>query len=216
MSFILKEAKGKKFTIRFKLLVLIISVILVYIFHKTLLESLGSFLISQEYQSNSADVILLEEENLLKSSIEKCNSLYYEKNCKEVWIIRLPYKQNFIPEDKFAKILKEVLDSNGYKFNYKYYCFHLEHPYTYNKSNIIADSLKKYGYRKVIILTDAFHSKRTFKVYKKILIPDGFQVFCEVYYPEYNASNWWYSSDGFKNVISEYLKLIYYWMRGYL
>lgn len=216
MEFIFKEAKGKKITIRFKLFILIIIIILIYIFHENILVSVGNFLTVQEYHTNSADVILLEEESLLKSSIEKCNSLYYEKNCKEVWIIRLPFKQDLIPEEKFGDILKEVLDSCGYRFNFRLFYFYLEHPYTLNKTNIVADSLKKYGYKKVLVLTNAFHSKRTYNVYKKILIPEGFHVFCSTYYPDYNSFNWWKSSNGFRGVISEYLKLIYYWIKGYM
>lgn len=216
MGFVFKEAKGKKFTIRFKLFVLIITAILIYLFHKILLTSFANFLIAQEYLINNADVILLEEDNLIKVSIDKCYSLYNEKNCKEVWIIRLPHKQNIIPEEKFGSILKEVFDSLGYKLKYRFFYFHIEHPYTLNKSSIIADSLKKYGYSKVILLTDAFHSKRSYNVYKKILTPEGIQVYCATYYPDYNQTNWWLFADGFRNVISEYLKLIYYWVKGYM
>jgi len=216
LGFILKEAKGKKFTIRFKLFTLIIIILLVYIFHRQILEGLGSFLIEQEYQIKNADVILFEEENLLKNSVEKCNLLYQENNCKEVWIIRLPMKQNIIPEEKINKLLKEILDSLGYKFNYRYFFFNLEHPYTYNKSSVIVDSLKKYGYNKVLILTNAFHSKRTLSVYRKLLLPYGINVFCSVYYTDYNSSDWWNSAEGVRNIVSEYLKLVYYWLKGYL
>ncbi|MCX7832607.1 MAG: hypothetical protein N2490_00130 [Ignavibacteria bacterium] len=216
MGFIFKEAKGKKFTIRFKLVVLIVLIILVYIFQKPILTSIANFLIIQELQTNTADVILMEEDNLIKPCIEKCNSLYSEKSCKEVWIIRLPSKQNIIPEEKLGKVLKETLDSLGYKFNYRFFYYHIEHPYTFTKSNIISDSLKKYGYSKVILLTEAFHSKRSFNAYKKILIPQGIQIYCSVYYTDYNTTNWWNYADGFRNVISEYMKLIYYWIKGYI
>lgn len=216
MGFVLKEAKGKKITIRFKLFVLIIMVLLIYAFHQYILESIGSYLIVQDYQTNYADVILLEEENSLQKSIELCNSLYYEKGCKEVWMIRLPYKKNIISEERFEKTIREALDSAGYKFKFRFFPFYIDHPYTLNKSLFIADSLKKYSYKKVLILTEAFHSRRTYNVYKKILCPEGIEVFCSVYFGEKTASDWWYSANGFRNVTTEYMKLIFYWIKGYI
>ena len=216
MSFFTKVVTRRKFTFRFKIFLLLFVLILLWIFRIEILESVGYFLVAQAYPTKTADIILLEEEFDNKQAIEKCNNLYRETGAKEVWIVRLPDSTSFITEKQLEKSFRENLDTLSYKFKFNFFSYSTEHPYTYNKSMAVLDSIKKNGYRKVILLTEGFHSKRSYKVYKKIFAPEGIDLYCETYFTIVNPTNWWQDSNGFRRVTSEYLKYIYYVVKRYI
>ena len=216
MSFFTKEVTHKKFTIRFKLAVLFILLLSFWIFHSFILEGAGNFLVAQPYPSKNVDVILLEEDYNNKQAINFCNTLFKETYAKEIWVVVLPDSMQLFTKEQLEKTFKESLDTMAYNFPFKFFMYRTEHPYTLNKSNAVLDSLRSKGYKKVMLLTEGFHSKRSFKVYKKIFAPQGIDVYCTTYFTEANPENWWTFSDGFRRVVSEYLKYFYYLVKGYI
>ena len=216
MNFFLKEVTHKKFTFRFKLAVLLFVVLIFWIFRIYIFEGIGYFLVAQAYPSKSVDVILLEEEFNNKQAISECNSLFRETGAKEVWIVRLPDSTQLFTEHLIERSFKERLDTLYYNFPFKFFVYNTEHPYTFNKSIAVLDSLKVKGYKKVLLVTEGFHSKRSFKVYKKLFAPAGIDVYCNTYFTESTPENWWKDSNGFRRVVSEYLKYFYYLVKGYI
>jgi hypothetical protein len=216
MSFFTKEVTHKKFTVRFKIVLLILVVLLFWIFHSFILEGTGNFLVAQAYPAKNADVILLEEEYNNKQAINMCNNLYKETGAKEVWIVVLPDSTQLFTEKQLEKTFKESMDTLSYNFAFKFFTYSTEHPYTLHKSAAVLDSLKAKGFKKVVLLTEGFHSKRSFKVYKKLFAPQGIDVYCTTYFTESTPENWWKDSNGFRRVVSEYLKYIYYLVKGYI
>ena len=216
MGFFTKKVTRTKLTIKFKLLILLIVAIFLFIYYKPILDSIGYFLVARTELPATADVVLFEEEVIFRDGIFECYNLYKTKNVKDVWIIRLPDTAVIIPEYRIEKVMRESLDSVGVVFPFKFFPYETEHPYTLNKSKMVADSLKKYGYKDVILLTDGFHSRRSYEVYKKIFKDQGINLYVTTYFGEIKPDGWWTKSNGFRRVVTEYLKFFYYTVKGYI
>lgn len=67
---------------------------------------------------------------------------------------------------------------------------------------------------KVLIVTNAIHTRRVRGIFGKVLRGSGVQVLL-VAVPDrrYDVRRWWENEHGFLGVYNEYLKLFYYWLR---
>jgi uncharacterized SAM-binding protein YcdF (DUF218 family) len=92
----------------------------------------------------------------------------------------------------------------------------IEHPITLNKSNKVLDIINQKNAKSIIVLTNAFHSRRTRNVYRKILGSSDIKLYMMTYTIFFDNDDWWKSSIGFRIVVSEYLKYAYYLIRGYM
>lgn len=163
-----------------------------------------------------ADVILLEEDVNSKEGLKYCFDLYNKGFCKEIWAVKIIDTSMIYSDEEYMVFLKSTLDSAGYKIPFRYFIFDVEHPITLNKSKQILDSLNAKNYNKVILATNAFHSKRSFKVYYKLLGDKGISLQSKVFYMKAKADDWYRNSYGFRYVIPEYLKYFYYILRGFI
>jgi uncharacterized SAM-binding protein YcdF (DUF218 family) len=92
----------------------------------------------------------------------------------------------------------------------------IRHPITLNKSNKVLEIINQKGAKSIIVLTNAFHSRRTRNVYQKILEPANIKLYIATYYSWFDKDDWWKTSNGFRTVVPEYLKYGYYLARGYM
>lgn len=74
---------------------------------------------------------------------------------------------------------------------------------------IVSENLKS-----ILLLTREFESKRILKVYQKNLSSLPVQISCFPFPSEMTASNWFLSDDGFREVAYEYIRYLYYFIRG--
>ena len=82
---------------------------------------------------------------------------------------------------------------------------------TIEEFDFIAANIRKHGYKKVMIITDKFHTRRV----EIFLIKKLERLGCRVVLvgaPSslYNEQKWWETEEGFLFVFKEYLKIIYY------
>lgn len=214
-SFFVKEVNRRKLTWKFKGLIFLVVILLIALLRNPILYSLGSFLVYDSGEISKADIVLLEEDINSKDGIKSCLDLYNKGLCKEIWAVKI-VDTSFIYTDKeYLQFINSVLDSGGYKVKLKYFIFDVEHPVTLNKSLHILDSMKAKNYSSVILVTNAFHSKRSYKVYKKIFQPNGISIQSKVYYTKVNLDNWYRESYGLRYVFPEYIKYVYYGIRGF-
>ena len=80
----------------------------------------------------------------------------------------------------------------------------------------VAIYVKKEQFKKVIIVTDAFHSRRSQFTFSKIFNKIAPNVIIEVAAASndvYNENNWWKTDIGFRIYIIEGIKFLYYFVR---
>jgi hypothetical protein len=202
--------------LKFKGILLLFLLLLVIIFHNPILHSIGSYLVYDSGEISKADIVLFEEDVNSKEGLKYCLDLYNKGFCKEIWAVKIADTTMIYTDEEYLKFINSVIDSIGYKVNLKYFIFDVEHPITLNKSLQILDSIKSKNYLNVILVTNAFHSKRSYKVYEKIFHNNGVVIQSKVYYTKANLDDWYKKSDGLRYVIPEYIKYFYYCFRGFI
>jgi uncharacterized SAM-binding protein YcdF (DUF218 family) len=79
---------------------------------------------------------------------------------------------------------------------------------TYEEALALRDWVKQNGARKIVIVSDPFHSRRVKWLFRKELATTGAQVLTAVAPPlEYDSSNWWKHEEGliaFQNELIKY------------
>jgi uncharacterized SAM-binding protein YcdF (DUF218 family) len=84
---------------------------------------------------------------------------------------------------------------------------------TWEESDAVRVMAKEKGWKRVIVVSSAFHTRRVGWVFKKKFAREGIEVLIAGARPssnDYQVSAWWQSEKGLLFVNNEYVKLIYY------
>jgi hypothetical protein len=91
-----------------------------------------------------------------------------------------------------------------------------EEPYSLNVAKQVVERLRSQSLSSVIVVSPAFRSERTFRIYQEIFAASGTNLYCVPSRQGRNPNNWWKSTHGVQEVVLEFLKLQYYrfWVGG--
>jgi len=82
---------------------------------------------------------------------------------------------------------------------------------TFEESEEILGYVLASGYKKIMIISSAFHTRRITRVFKEKFAKNGITVLVHAAPPkDYALKAWWTSEEGLIFVNNEYLKLLYY------
>jgi uncharacterized SAM-binding protein YcdF (DUF218 family) len=85
---------------------------------------------------------------------------------------------------------------------------------TRSEALIVKDYAAAHGFRSVLIITSAFHSRRALRTFRTSFAGTGIIVGLD---PSSglrtSAALWWLSPSGWRDVAGEYIKLVYYWSK---
>ena len=85
---------------------------------------------------------------------------------------------------------------------------------TRSEALIVKDYAAAHGFRSVLIITSAFHSRRPLRTFRTSFAGTGIIVGLD---PSSglrtSAALWWLSPSGWRDVAGEYIKLVYYWSK---
>jgi uncharacterized SAM-binding protein YcdF (DUF218 family) len=71
-------------------------------------------------------------------------------------------------------------------------------------------------YEKIIVVSDLFHTRRIHNVFVAYFAEEGIEVIVRgASHSEYDESSWWNYEGGLIMVNNEYVKLLYYMLKGY-
>jgi hypothetical protein len=214
-NFFIKEVSKRRLSWKFKGLIFLTVFLMIILFRNPILYSLGSYLVYDSGEISKADIVLFEEDINSKEGLRYCLDLYSKGMCKEIWAVKILDTTTIFTDEEYLRFINSVLDSGGYKVKLKYFIIDVEHPVTLNKSLFIIDSMKIKNYSSVILVTNAFHSKRSYKVYEKLFNPGGITIQSKVYYTKVKLDSWYKDSYGLRYVFPEYIKYFYYCFRGF-
>ena len=92
---------------------------------------------------------------------------------------------------------------------------------THENALFTKDIVEEHKFKSIIVVTSEFHSRRSKAAMEKALentLIDGEKVDVKVTYSKEEKFNpkWWTSGNSVLILISEYLKLAGYWVKGYI
>lgn len=82
---------------------------------------------------------------------------------------------------------------------------------TWAEAILLCDRIRSKGYRRVAIVTDAFHTRRARWAFRRVMGDDGVVFACAATpYSLALADQWWRSEYGLVQVVVEYIKFLHY------
>ncbi|MCX5751423.1 MAG: YdcF family protein [Candidatus Saganbacteria bacterium] len=89
---------------------------------------------------------------------------------------------------------------------------------TYDNAEFVLPLLKKWGFKKIILVTSPCHSRRAGLVFKKVCSKDKIKVIVHAVVPNqftlYKKDKWWTDHESTQRVVGEYMSLLFYWWKG--
>ena len=82
---------------------------------------------------------------------------------------------------------------------------------THDEAMLLKDYVSRQSLNTVIIVTTAFHTRRSRWIFKRVLKDEGVNILMSpAEHIKFNEGNWWKVEKGFLLYIEEYIKFIYY------
>ena len=211
-----------RFYRRRKRTIILINVILVILilFRNPILRGVGSFLIV-ETAPQKVDAIFVLGGNLLDRPL-KAKELYDEGYASKIFTVGGNYSQRELALNNGDTIIdlcdaivsQEFLMGQGVAFEDVQAI-----PYgtsTKEESEHILNQCLKSKFDSIIVVTDKFHTRRVSNVFIDYFKKEGITVILQgCSNREYEEDLWWKSEQGLVMVNNEYLKLVYYMLKGY-
>ena len=89
------------------------------------------------------------------------------------------------------------------------------HPITRLESILVTDRLHREGVRSAILLSDAFHTRRSIAAYRQEASRLGLNIVPRAHFNGYDCDSWWRTSQGIDDFVKESSKFLYYLATGY-
>ena len=87
---------------------------------------------------------------------------------------------------------------------------------TKEEADYILEYCKQHDIKKLAIVSTRFHTRRIGNTFRKKFEDAGLQLIVHgAPSSAYNENEWWKSENGLIFVNNEYIKILYYWMKGY-
>ncbi|WP_188687879.1 YdcF family protein [Pullulanibacillus camelliae] len=82
---------------------------------------------------------------------------------------------------------------------------------TYGNAVYTEKMMKKHGFKSAIVVSSSYHMRRSHYIFQKLYKGSGIALHYKgAKTPHYNPTWWWTTEAGWKNTISEYIKLVGY------
>jgi len=90
------------------------------------------------------------------------------------------------------------------------------HPITLKEASAVLKELSRQGIHSAIFMTDGFHERRSYLVYKQTGVPLGIRIAPSGVFLTYTVDNWWSKRAGIYEFFEELAKTTYYYLEGFL
>jgi hypothetical protein len=190
------------------------------IFHQPILNGAGRFLAPTS--SERAEVLILEGNQIVKNGglDTGMRLLSHGRANHLVVVLHQPSEEGqvFALQKKYAPLIIDQLEYLGLeKGKVQVISAPIDgHPVTLSEARFVVAKLSQSGVRSAILLSEGFHTRRSFLVYSQEGARVGLRVVPYCYFIDYGSHSWWRSSEGVSGFATESLKLIYYLLRGYI
>jgi hypothetical protein len=190
------------------------------IFHQPILNGAGRFL--APIGDKEAEVLILEGSQVVENGALDAGVrlLSNGRATRLVVVLHQPSKKSqvFALQKKYAPLIFDELRHLGLD-NEKVQVISAPidgHPITLSEARFVVNRLSQQGVRSAILLSEGFHTRRSFGVYNQEGSRVGLHVAPYPYFVEYDTNCWWHEPQGVSEFVNESLKLAYYLVRGYV
>ncbi len=211
-----KRKNGSRLIRRVFLLLLVLSIIFVWTFHDPILLRAGKFLAPQE--NGAADVTIVEGGEIVQTGgVKEGLKLLLSKRASRLILIvhGVPDKvKPFGLNEDYPQAVEKELRRMGLKEEqFSVMVTPVQHPITLTEAKIVLERLSGEGVRSAILLSPAFHTRRSFLVYRSVATPLRIKMIPWPYFTDFQLNGWWNHDLGFRDFFAEFFKLAYYKVR---
>ena len=194
--------------------------VLCLLLHRPILKEAGRFLAPAS--EDKAEVLILEGGNVVKNGALNVGMglLSLGRANRLVVVLHQPSKsgQVFALQGKYAQLVIDELEHLGLKKD-KVQVISAPidgHPITLTEARFVVAKLSENKVRSAILLSEGFHSRRSYGVYRQEGARVGIRINPHPYFIGYGVDEWWKQTDGIHDFFNESLKLVYYIFCGHL
>jgi uncharacterized SAM-binding protein YcdF (DUF218 family) len=209
-----KYDKKKIIPLAFLALVLTLSLV----FYQSFLRMAGEYMAPANLKE--AEAVVIESSELVREKAVKMGMELISQNKARLLVV---VYQNSLEEKVFGRpndygdFLAAKLESWNLK-NEQILIIKVpkDHPITLIEAQIVLKYLAEKGIKKVILLAESFHTRRSFWAYKKVGDDLDMKIYPLPYFLKYHRENWWQHNQGIREFCTESVKFLYYLIRGYI
>lgn len=198
---------------------MLVAIMLLYSFSEALLIRAGKFMAPQGI--GTADVAIVEgaegaETGAVNIAVNLLSS--GRVSCMVVVLHRLSEsKKQFALDEDYSSLVHKRLKASGLaEKQFMVVVTPDHHPITLTEATIVLKTLSKEGVRTAFLLSNGFHTRRSFLAYRYVGRPLGIDIIPLAYFNDFQLDTWWRHDEGLREFLSELFKLAYYEIRGYI
>jgi hypothetical protein len=193
--------------------------ILLFIFRTTILDACGKFMAPDGHYT--ADVAILEGTEFIDRDVVKSGiKLLLSKNVKRIVVVlhRIsPSHRPFALNEDYTHLVRKELAALGLKENdFEIIVTRINNPVTLTSATGAMGVLSKENVKSAILLSQGFHTRRSYLVYQYLANPSQIKIFPSACFNKYQLGHWWLQEHAVRDFLSEVQKLAYYMARGYI
>jgi hypothetical protein len=200
------------------LLLLVVAGALLYIFHPAVLTAAGRYLAPEG--AGKADVVILEGGEFVKEQAVKIGIGLISSGRASGLVVVCQDSENEKafgkPADYTLFLIQKIGDLGLKKDQIRIFSVPQEHPITLNEARVVLSHLSGDKIQSAILVTEDFHSRRSYWAYKKVGIPLRIDIIPYPYFSRFKIDGWWQQARGVRNFVEESVKFCYYLLRGYV
>ena len=182
-----------------------------------LLRSIHTILIADDKIQGHYDAAVIECWTKPQSTMIKiADSLYLQKIIKDIYITHFKYEPGkFYAGGEVPKYIDRIINIYISEYSedtslYKKLPVKPIDPVTFNLAKEVFKNLKSKGYKRIILISESYHSYRSKLAFEKAFQNSGIEISTIPAEMGITKDNWWKSDTGLSTTFSEIIKLIYY------
>jgi len=198
-------------------IILLGTIALLLSYYQTILIGAGRFLAPEG--ASEADVVIIEGTELVREkALTRGIDLLSSGMAKKLVVVHQNAQngKSYIKPHDYDLMITGRLERFGIR---KDRVLVLEvpadHPITLTEAKIVIPFLSQNGIKSAILLTEGFHTRRSFWVYQQVGCSYGIKIIPHPYFL-YPQKSWWQEIEGVRDFFAEFLKYFYYLLRGYV
>ncbi|NOY60879.1 MAG: hypothetical protein GXO75_18375 [Calditrichaeota bacterium] len=209
----------KKLKWSFKLGLLFLFILILWLVHKPIFIAMGRYL-EMPSSNHPADVVVIEGGHTVsRFRVEEAIRLWREGTIKHI-VMTLNTQNGLVDAfglQNYQQIVRTKMDSLHVPPSaYTIMKLNITDPFTHNTAKALLQYMLGHNYHSLMIIHDNFHIRRSYLAYKKVMEKHGISIYPHTVRIYIDATNWWQAANGVRRVYAEYIKLLFYWYKGYL
>jgi hypothetical protein len=211
--------KGKRVKKRaiLVLAVLAVGAILLFFFYPTVLSAGGRYLAPEG--KGRAEVVILEGSEVIKERTVRVGvELLSSGRAKKLAVVYQDSEDRALglPHDYDLFLIQKISELGLRKDQIRVYVVPREHPITLNEARIVLSKLAEDKTPNAIVLAENFHTRRTYWTYKQVGKALGIEIIPYPHFSQFKIDGWWQKAEGVRAFLGEWIKFLYYVLRGYI